>query len=289
MIENNFVSASNLDSENQFSIPSHFSNSYILQEDDFAIQRLIALNEENNPYTQDFLLKINLPKDCSILTIGCGIGILETWMAKELCPSGHVTAIDFSENFVNFARGRASSLGVKNITFMCEDIYKIKWSDQFDFAHCRFFLEHLERPKEAISKILKSLKDQGTFLIEDDELSANYTDPPHLGYQNTLALAKRVAKILGADYDIGRNLKTLLREQGAFILQSHAHDCEMITPEQRLAFEQTVEESSEKLIAKGIVSRKEIDELLQGLKEVREGDYKIFEKFHQVYVQKIKT
>ncbi|MGI4851666.1 MAG: class I SAM-dependent methyltransferase [Janthinobacterium lividum] len=289
MIENNFISATDLDSENQnqFSLTSSSSDCYILQEDDLAIQRLISLNKDSNPYSQNFLSKIKLPQDCMILTVGCGIGILETWMAKKLCPSGHITAIDSSENFVNFARGRASSLGIENITFICKDIYEIDWSDQFDFVHCRFFLEHLESPKEAISKILRSLKDQATFLIEDDELSANYTDPPHPGYQDTLALAKRVANILGVDYDIGRSLQMLIKEQDAVILKSHAHDCEMITPEQRLTFEQTLKESSLNLITKGIISQKEIDKLLQGLKEMREGDYKIFEKFHQVYAQKI--
>lgn len=289
MIENNFMSATdlNLENKNQLFLTSCSSNSYILQEDQCAIQRLISLNKSSNPYTQGFLSKLKLPKDCTILTVGCGIGILETWMAKELCPLGHITAIDSSENLLNFARQRAFSLGLTNITFICRDIYNMDWSNQFDFAHCRFFLEHLKNPKEAITRILRSLKNQATFLIEDDELSTNYTDPPHPAYKATLALAKRVANILGVDYNMGRNLEQLLTEQGAFILESHSQYCEMVTPEERSLFEQTVEESSAKLIANGIISQQEIDELLQGLKEVRDGNYRIFEKLYQIYIQKI--
>ncbi len=57
----------------------------------------------------------------SVLDVGCGIGILTTFYARQ-CPDCRVVGIDRSPASIELARQRAQELGVTNVRFECLDL-----------------------------------------------------------------------------------------------------------------------------------------------------------------------
>jgi ubiquinone/menaquinone biosynthesis C-methylase UbiE len=260
---------------------------YILQNDDAAIKRLDMLNEDSNPNSKAFLAQLGLKDNAHVLTLGCGIGTLERWMARELFPNGFITATDIDENLLKTAKERAVSHGIHNIEFIQMDIYNLPWSGKYDFAYSRFLIEHLQQPQEAMRKMLQALKPGGTLVLEDDDVSAFHTVPSHPGYQKAIETGMEVGRQLDVDYSIGPKLPQMLEECGAIVLQSTGLDLE-IKSECRKLLRWTFEEAREKLVSNKILDDNTLDQLIAGLKEVDENEqtYKIIERLHQVHTQK---
>lgn len=56
-----------------------------------------------------------------ILDVGCGLGILTTFYARQ-APEARVVGIDRSARSIEVARGQAAKLGLKQCTFTCHDL-----------------------------------------------------------------------------------------------------------------------------------------------------------------------
>ena len=74
----------------------------------------------------------------SMLDVGCGIGLLTTFYAKQ-CPDAMVVGIDRSPASIALARQRAQELGLANLRFECLDLDQQELSGGFDLiiaTHC---------------------------------------------------------------------------------------------------------------------------------------------------------
>jgi SAM-dependent methyltransferase len=85
----------------------------------------MAQSTINSPYVDDFISRMHLDGDETILDIGCGPGALTIPLAKRV---KHVIAIDFSAQMLEQLRAYAAREGVTNIT-----TYHIGWED--DWSH----------------------------------------------------------------------------------------------------------------------------------------------------------
>ncbi|MCE2983880.1 MAG: methyltransferase domain-containing protein, partial [Parachlamydia sp.] len=107
--------------------------------------RLTILNEIHNTFSLD---KLQLSKGLKVLTLGCGIGLLEKEMAIQVGPRGLVIGTDIS----------AEQIAIANEN-KCEGLHFEKrgaleasqWPDTFDRIHCRFLL--IPFPKNKIIKL----------------------------------------------------------------------------------------------------------------------------------------
>lgn len=66
-----------------------------------------------------------LRKDSRVLSLGSGLGVLESFIAKELCSEGKVVGIDFAEELNKEARRISKQQNVKNVSFVAADIEKL--------------------------------------------------------------------------------------------------------------------------------------------------------------------
>ncbi|HSR36631.1 MAG TPA: class I SAM-dependent methyltransferase, partial [Desulfurivibrionaceae bacterium] len=72
-----------------------------------------AARNLDSPYVTQFLGKLPLERNWSVLDVGCGPGTLSLPLAQEV---RRVTAIDFSSAMLDELRQRATAAGFENIT-----------------------------------------------------------------------------------------------------------------------------------------------------------------------------
>lgn len=102
----------------------------------------------------------------SVLDLGCGPGLY----AKEFARMGaEVTAIDFSENSVRYARTEAEKLNL-NINYINGDYIDYDFKDQkFDLItliYCDFCVLSRDQRLKLLMKVRDALAEGGTFLFD---------------------------------------------------------------------------------------------------------------------------
>ena len=130
------------------------SKSYFLEANEDEDIRLQILNEIFNPSSQGFLQNCGLKPGMQILEVGCGNGTMACWLAQQVQPHGHVTAIDISEKRIQSARSQADQCGLTNIEFNLLSAYDIlQLKTTFDLIYHRFLFVHLTNPKTVLTSI----------------------------------------------------------------------------------------------------------------------------------------
>lgn len=187
------------------------------------------LDESFNPTTQAFTLAAGLKPGMKVLDVGCGAGVMTSWLAKQVGPSGSVTAIDNSEAQLNFARANFEKANLKNIKAVVLSVYDIaQLKEQFDFIYCRFVLHHVHQPRKAIKLFYENLKPQGIYVGEEGIISAAFAYPPSFawhGYMPDLPMPSEVKEGADRDGDFGIKLFYSAKEAGFDIL-----DCKLVQP-----------------------------------------------------------
>jgi 2-polyprenyl-3-methyl-5-hydroxy-6-metoxy-1,4-benzoquinol methylase len=90
------------------------------------------------------------------LEVGCGLGYVSRWAAKQ---EAHVTALDLSDEHLAEARRMAELDSLHNIEYCNANIYDPGLPEKtFDFTYNRWILVHLNRPVDAMRKLLGLLK-----------------------------------------------------------------------------------------------------------------------------------
>lgn len=111
-------------------------------------------------------LKIPVKKDCKLLSLGSGAGVLEVFLAEEVVPKGKVTGIDISSKLVNLARSIAKKKRVKNVKFLVQDMEKMKFeSNSFDIVFSFDVFHWVKNLEKVFSKVKEILNKNGYFLF----------------------------------------------------------------------------------------------------------------------------
>ena len=129
----------------------------------------------------DWIIKLGIKKDASILEIGCGIGTMTVLLAKNF--SGSIHATDISDKSVDIAKKSLSEFS--HLTFSSVDILQITINGKFDMILLPDVLEHIPVAEHAslFIRIKGWLKDNGTVIIHIPEphyLEWERKNNPHL-------------------------------------------------------------------------------------------------------------
>lgn len=234
-------------------------SSYALSIGEQDKQRLIILNEVQNPFSLD---KLQISPGARILIIGCGIGLLEMEMAKQ---GGYVLGTDLSLEQIELAK---SLCNVENIEFRQLNAVDVDQIDGlFDRIHCRYVLTHL--PLETISKILpvlcSKLAPGGILLME--EIFSNtslFCEPPHPGYDLWKEVVDKQFSLQHADNSPGLHILRFLEERNYPVSYS-IYQPILSTPREKQLLSLGIKSVAPKLIQKNIYSSEEIEEILKQL------------------------
>jgi len=153
--------------------------------------------------------KLKLPDNSTFLDAGCGSGIISRYISNKF-QLVSVDACDISKTRLL----QAQTLNNHNnkVNFFHSSLEKIKSpQDKYDFIFCRFVLEHMINPQNAVNEFFRINKLNGRVLLIDlDGIFFNlYSNNKELN--KTLHLLKREFDF---DLFIGRKLPLLLSKAG---------------------------------------------------------------------------
>jgi SAM-dependent methyltransferase len=168
--------------------------------------RLRLLNELTNKPFLDFL---ELEDSSSVLEVGSGLGILAQEVARRV-PNGEVFGVEYFAEQLALAQ---SSL--PNLHFLQGDAHGLEFEDdRFDVVYCRYVLEHLASPPQALKEMRRVLKPGGRVFVQENNILVNILYPNCALFD---ALWKQFAVLqerLGGDALIGKKLLPLLKQAG---------------------------------------------------------------------------
>lgn len=248
-------------------------SSYSLKNDEAALRRLRLLAQENDPESRIFFSMLMLPDDATILSVGCGIGIFEQWLASTIVPKGAVYAVDNDPVKVQYMQDALVGAGMHNFIPTLDDVYTLVdcAHQKYDVIYARYLFQHLNDPDKALTCLLTLLKKRGYLIIDELTFSASRTEPAHWAIESVAQnVAKKAEACLHTNYDIGVTLEQLAHR--------HNLDIKIVRSfEQRSGesgtefFISSIEEGRDFLVQRAVVAAEEIDAILRGLQEVRNG------------------
>lgn len=109
---------------------------------------------------------MNLGKNDLVFDAGCGNGMLLDYISNKI---SFYYGVDFSEDFIKFAKNRQEKNKIKNAKFVCGDIniFCQDFENSFDKVFSMDFVEHIydEDFIEIFSSLFRSLKTGGELYI----------------------------------------------------------------------------------------------------------------------------
>ncbi|MEO5343689.1 MAG: methyltransferase domain-containing protein [Gammaproteobacteria bacterium SHHR-1] len=178
------------------------------------LDRLKAQADAAQALEQAILQQCGLRPGMRVLDLACGPGLISCLLAR-MVAGGQVLGLDLSPQLLDEARAHAAQAGLANLSFQQGDAYALELADGgVDFVYARFLFQHLKRPEQALSEIMRVLRPGGILAIADvdDAWLSLYPEPARFA-----AFVRRAAQAQagqGGDRHIGRKLAGLLAEAG---------------------------------------------------------------------------
>jgi len=239
----------------------------------YSDRESIRLNDQANTLSELLHHDTLFPEGARVLEIGCGVGAQTVIICKKN-PLMKLTSIDISEDSIRVAKERCSEAGITNVNFIQADLYSMPFQpDSFDYVFLCFVLEHVTNPEEALAKIKKIIRPEGSLIsIEGDHGSAYYHPRSDLA-QRTIDCLIQLQAYTGADSLIGRRLFPLLKSQGFTnisvsprMVYADESRPEMVDGFTLKTFIAMVEGVEQKALQKGLIDRNTWD---AGIKDLR--------------------
>ena len=154
------------------------------------------------------------PAGSTVLEAGCGTGAQTVTLARN-SPGASITSVDVSADSLDEASARVSAVGLANVEFRQADIYALPFApESFDHVFVCFVLEHLSRPRDALTALRCVLRPGGTItLIEGDHGSACF-HPDSAAARGAIRCQVELQRMAGGNARIGRQLYPLLVNAG---------------------------------------------------------------------------
>lgn len=140
---------------------------YVFQntQDQNERDRLRLIETIFDPASRRRLLLGGLKDGDRCLEVGAGAGSVMRWLAEQVGPSGHVTAVDINTRFL----GNPPA----NVQVVAGDIRALPLEpNSFDLVHARYVLVHIPEYKRVLDALWKALKPGGALVIEEPDFTA---------------------------------------------------------------------------------------------------------------------
>lgn len=111
--------------------------------------------------------RMQLEKGMNILDLGCGTGLGTVDIASKLEGNGRVIGLDLSEEMVVQAKRRLAGFVYPNVEFRVGSGSSLDCENYFDCVFSTNAFHHFDNKEEIFCKVWDSLKDNGTFIVQD--------------------------------------------------------------------------------------------------------------------------
>lgn len=148
-----------------------------------------------------------------VCDFGCGTAALIADISV-LYPDTRITGLEISTD--QLCRAREVTRNNQNVTLILTDATKNDCADStFDLTYCRYLLEHVANPVQAVGQMLRITKPGGVLACQENDLHNILYWPPIDGHDLLIEQFCRLQIELSGDPFIGRKLFTIFRQAGA--------------------------------------------------------------------------
>jgi Methylase involved in ubiquinone/menaquinone biosynthesis len=228
-------------------------------------KRLDLLARVTLPTTMQLLDRAGLIRGMKCLDVGCGGGNVAILIAGIVGPEGRVIGTDTDAEILALARKDAEAANVTNVEFQHQDACACVWRKEFDVAYARFLLSHLNEPKNCLAAMVGACAPRGTIVIEDTDFAGSFCYPPCAAYERYKHLYQELLQRRGGDPNIGPKLPAMLLRAGIQGIELNVIQPAHIHGEGKLMAPLTMSRISDALIAEGLVSEGEVQQILTEL------------------------
>jgi ubiquinone/menaquinone biosynthesis C-methylase UbiE len=124
---------------------------------------------------KSFGLKLGM----TVLDVGTGAGFYLPYLSKMVSDSGKVYAIDISPEAVEYAKGKVSQLGLKNVEVLISQENQIPLPDNtVDFTYMAFVFHELENPVKFLKELERVSKPLSYLALIDWKKEERDKGPP---------------------------------------------------------------------------------------------------------------
>ncbi len=233
------------------------------------------------------------PAGSTVLEAGCGVGAQTVTLAAK-SPEALFTSIDISQESIDEARIRCSTLGYKNVKFMQADIFKLPFTaESFDNVFVCFVLEHLKNPVEVLMILKCLIKPGGTITVIEGDHGSAYFYPDSVNAHKAIACQVELQKRAGGNAMIGRELYPLLVKAGfndvcvsprmVYVDSSSPGLVEGFT---KKTFTAMIEGVREKALSEGLANGADFDRGIADLYRTSENDGVFCYTFFKAFAEK---
>jgi SAM-dependent methyltransferase len=239
---------------------------YVLATGGRAIERLQLLDRIFGLTTRELLLEIGVEGANRVADIGCGTGLVATWVAERLRRRGSVTAINVSAEQLAVGRSICGQLELKNIDFREGSAYKTGLErGTYDIVYSRFLMCHLARPQDALTEMCALVKPGGVLVCEDYDAGSVVSDPPTAAYQRLHAINAALDRVRGVDSEIGMTLHRFFNSLPLGAPRVRFHQPAFLTGGSKRFWEFTLREATPAIIDANIATQSEIEDLCSAM------------------------
>ena len=108
---------------------------------------------------------LGLDSQSLAIDVACGPGTFTRPFASRV---GRAVGVDLTPAMIEKARAEAARAGVKNIEFVCGDIYALPFEDAVaSIVACGYAFHHIEEPARALAEMARVLRPGGRAAIVD--------------------------------------------------------------------------------------------------------------------------
>jgi len=187
---------------------------YVLRGGQPGYERLRLLARVHRPNTAELFRIVGVRPGLRCLDLGFGGGEVTFDLARLVEPGGSVIGIDMDEDKLALARLAIPGQGVTNIEFRSRNVADWDEPGRYDFAYCRFLLQHLADPVGLLRRMWASVRVGGVIAVEDADFDGLFCEPDNSGFAFYAAMYPRVCALYGGDPAIGRKLYRYFGEAG---------------------------------------------------------------------------
>jgi ubiquinone/menaquinone biosynthesis C-methylase UbiE len=217
-------------------------------------------------------------KGSIILEAGCGIGAQTKIVAPKNRNSKFVS-IDIALKSLEQAKIIANTNKINNVEFQQADIFELPFEDEyFDHIFLSYLLEHISNPVEALIRLKKVLKKEGTITVIEGDHGSTYFHPDSEAAKKAIQCQVELQKQNGGDANIGRKLYPLLNQSGfkdikvsprqVYVDDSNPEWVEGFT---KNTFTAMIKGISEEAVSKDLIGKKEFEKGIKDLNRTAEG------------------
>jgi SAM-dependent methyltransferase len=231
-------------------------------------KRLDLLARVMVPTTVQLFDRVGLTRAMNCLDVGCGGGQVAILMGQTVGPEGRVIGTDTDTEIIALAKEEAKAAKVTNVEFEEVDACARVWHEQFDVAYARFLLSHLTEPENCLAVMAEACAPGGTIVIEDTEFAGSFCYPRCAAYERYKELYEELINRRGGDSNIGPKLPAMLREAGIQRIEINVIQPAHIEGEGKLMAPFTMSRISDALVADGLTSKSEVQQILADLDRI---------------------